>query len=433
MEQNNVRLRSRGSFYPGPQVVGFGWNTPVCGTDTYTEVSTSNSCLVGEVATMGDVVVKNFQSRSKRGEMFFNPLNQEVRTSSIDTVGHGHEWRQLFSPGCVIDLKPYFPGVKYDGPALALAVANVSGGSGSALPSPSAIIDNDEVVDLQTEISTSVLASRALGSTNLFESIGEYKQTIALFSGPIKGFFRFFRKNGPKMRLMTPQEAWLTYRYGIKPLISDLETIINGLKKEVGLRRETTRKRQEIRRTSTTTLNSGIDDKASYTIHQLTTDTVTVRGMAIDEFIATLGSNLGFTVKGFATVPWELMRFSFVLDWFVSAGDFLKAYAPSPGYKTVGSCLVTERTISNLWSCISTAQAGFNAIVRSADGACSSTIRTKTRGSLSKPGLVIRNDFRFASLIRTADALALIAVLMTSYFADGDVSSGLKSARAFRR
>jgi len=412
------RIRTQGRFLPGPVVTQMGINFPVCGDPTPTPTGvTYGSCLVGQVSRMADISTKNFRKLQAAGQMIFSPMSQEVVTSSIDDAGNGHEWQQRPSPACTISGTQYWIGIAFNGPALAMAV-NATSGPSAPLPSPSASLDNKEIQDLETEVSTSVLASRGLGSTNLFESLAEYKQTTRMFDENFKRFYRFFKKNGPTMKRMTPQDAWLTYRYGIKPLISDLNAIIAGLDKKVGLRRDTTRKSLSIRRSSVSKFNTGIDVQATYVVAQLLSDDVTVRGMAIDEFLATIGSNIGFTVKGLLTVPWELMRFSFVLDWFVSAGDYLKAYAPAPGYKTIGSCLVTERVLSSLWTCTSTLQNNSNVIIRPCTGACSSTIKTKGRAPLGGPGFVVRSDFRFGSLTRAADAMALLTQTMSRYFAD---------------
>jgi hypothetical protein len=399
----------------------WGINAPVCGIAARQFWSTEGGALVGEVKTMADIVTPNFHKLQAKGHLIFNPMHSRSDESAIVEAGHGYTRKQFPTPACVISGQSYFSGMEIDGPYLAKGL-NV--GVVKALPTPDmTLLTAKEESDLVTEISTKVLADRGSGTSNLFESVAEYKQTLNMFRKPLKGLFRFFHKNGRRMKLMGPAEAWLTYRYGIKPLISDIEMIVVGLKKNVGLQRQTTRAKGEIHKQSVASSNFS-DAWARTNWSRITSDDLVVRGMAIDEYVASVASNIGFGWKNLSTVPWELLPFSFVLDWFVSLGDFLKAYAPSPGYKMLGSCVTIDRTISAMWTATSTTQIGGNIITVPTVGTCTSTVRLRSRGVLGAPGLVVRSDFRFSSLNRVADSLALISVLAASYFSAPTIPSG---------
>jgi len=423
-----MRQRSRGSLIPGQPVDIIVKNGPgACGLNTwapYNPYTPLQSCMVGTLESMSDVVVPRFKRQSRSGKFFFNSMSHEKVISAIDQVGHGYQ-RHGIGPNCNIGGVNFFEDVAFEGPQLAYFV---NGGNGSIpIASPVAIIDEDDIRRLVIEVATKVRAERGSGNqNNLFESLAESRKTLAMFSGPIRYLFSFFKKNGKRMKMMGPAEAWLAYRYGLKPFVSDVTTIIDGLAKPVGVRRETSRDSKNIRETEESSFTCG-DSVATVTVSKLTTDTVIVRGMAIDEHVANLRDNLGLSTKNLFTVPWELIPFSFVLDWFVSAGDFLKAYAPTPGFKTIGSCITTERTTSALYTAIATTATGLPgySIVRPVSGACSSTIWSKVRGQLAQPGIVIRSNFRFSSLTRTADALALLSVVAQSFFSGGGASSGI--------
>jgi len=412
----NIRHRSRGSFISSSRATL--WSAPGPGVCNTVEIpyTTIPGCLVGTIEIMDDVVTPNFKARQAKGEMLFNPMRHQRLTSSLDLAGDGPAWRQL-SPSCNPTGLPgdevYGTG-RWEGPML----ANLLTGGNQPLPAPSGIISDDDIRRLEIEISTAVIAARGMSSQNLWEDAVEFKKTVALFSGPIRYLHSFFRKNGKAMALMGPAEAWLAYRYGVRPFVEDVSTVINGLDMPVGIRRDTTRKSETIREQSVSTVSVG-DSAAGHLVSCLTTDNVTVRGMSIDEHASKLRDNIGFSTKGLLTVPWDLIPFSFVLDWFVSVGDYLKAFAPTPGYKTIGGCVTTTREISSLWTPFKTeltpALAG-NILTAPLTGACSATNWVKLRAPLSAPGIVFRSNFRFSSLTRVADSIALLSQVARRFF-----------------
>jgi hypothetical protein len=47
-----------------------------------------------------------------------------------------------------------------------------------------------------------------------------------------------------------------------------------------------------------------------------------------------------------ATLIWEIIPFSFVVDWFANIGGLINALNPNPSYKTLGSWLVSTTTVT---------------------------------------------------------------------------------------
>lgn len=413
------RHRSRGtlSAAPNSKIIAKddGSASSPCSSGIQYVYSSSPSCKVGTLEEMDDVVVANFRKRQKAGEFVFNPLSHRKVTSSVDQVGSGPAFRH-FVPTCNPTGLPggeFFETYSYEGPWLAHFL---TGGTNVPLPVPQGIIDARDIRRLEKEISTSVLAARGQSSQNLWEDVAQYKQTVRLFSGPIRYLWNFFRKNGASMSLMGPASAWLAYRYGVRPFVEDVTTIVSGLDLPVGIRRDTTRKSQEIRELSMTSASVG-DSASSTDVNIMLTDTVTCRGMSVDEHMARLHDNIGFSAKGLITVPWDLIPWSFVLDWFVNVGDYLKAFSPAPGYKQIGGCITTERVISALYTPTNTVcTAPGYTLLRPLTGACSSTVWTKLRQPLSAPEILIKSDFRFSSLIRVADSIALLSQVASKYF-----------------
>jgi hypothetical protein len=238
-----------------------------------------------------------------------------------------------------------------------------------------------------------------------------------MLRNPLKSFNRFFSKNEEAIRrLKSAADAWLQYRYGVRPLIKDIVGIFEGLEQKVGVMRVTTRAQGEISRNaeSTHTYDALPGVLLTYGIQK--TDVVKVRAMSLDEYFVSRSERIGFTGKGLLTVPWELVPYSFVADWFVNLGDYLNALVPLPSLKQLGSCLTTERIVQNIYSPLFTDCGPTYNVVGSVTGLLVSSVRTKVRSSLLPAGIVVRNDFRFEDATRLADSAALILQKMNSLF-----------------
>jgi hypothetical protein len=364
---------------------------------------------------MRDIVVHAFSKRQAKGETFFNPMDSRIHTVSIQ-AGNGPHLRKKDAVVCSPDLSVFYE-VRSPGPWF-LAVVNINHGFSPANPIlPGGVISSSDIANLQVEISTKCLAKRGTSSNNLFESVAEYRKTLAMLRNPLKSFNRFFSKNEKAIRrLKSAADAWLQYRYGVRPLIKDIVGIFEGLEQKVGVMRVTTRAQGEISRNaeSTHTYDALPGVLLTYGIQK--TDVVKVRAMSLDEYFVSRSERIGFTGKGLLTVPWELVPYSFVADWFVNLGDYLNALVPLPSLKQLGSCLTTERIVQNIYSPLFTDCGPTYNVVGSVTGLLVSSVRTKVRSSLLPAGIVVRNDFRFEDATRLADSAALILQKMNSLF-----------------
>jgi hypothetical protein len=155
----------------------------------------------------------------------------------------------------------------------------------------------------------------------------------------------------------------------------------------------------------------------SNVMHQVH-DVVDLRAMSLDEYVQDLASNLGFTGKGFVGLAWELIPFSFVVDWFANVGDYFYSLVPAFGYKQLGSCLVTTRYRTSIFTVLEPVEQPGSEydIVEAPTGTVAGSIWTKTRQALTLPGLGIKTDFRLNELTRMGDAFSLTAVQLGRMF-----------------
>jgi hypothetical protein len=136
--------------------------------------------------------------------------------------------------------------------------------------------------------------------------------------------------------------------------------------------------------------------------------------MSLDEYQASLLNNIGFTDGGLLLVPWELIRLSYVIDWFINVNHFIGSLIPISGREHLGSCYVIRRKCSSYFTPVSTVAAANYACDAQVTGSCISTLETVTRSpGFRDTRLLIKPDFRFGEFLRVADALAIAIKIIT--------------------
>lgn len=406
-----TRVRTRGAFKPYPVNITAFSSKFDCSGSTNQTANIADAIRTGVVETMHDFVTTAFEKRRAKGEVFFNPMNHTKQESIIINPGNGEKMTKQ-TQSCSSPV--LFEESWIDGPLLGRRLnAQVLG---KPVPLSTRIISEDDINKLKDEVSTKCLAQRGTSDSNLYESIAEYKQTLQLLRNPVGAMGKWLGKNERAItRAKGVGDAWLVYRYGIRPMISDIDGIIKGLKKKVGHQRTTTRSRGQISlsRVDSGTIVTG--EPVTLTYSKQSDCTVLVRAMSLDEHVISLYENIGFTSKGLITLPWELVPYSFVADWFVNFGDFLKALVPLPSVHQLGNSLTTEVVETYTYVGISSTRPGWTTN-RNISGTFVSRLTTKSREPIRTPSVVIKSDFRFDDATRLADSVALIGQKMGSLF-----------------
>lgn len=415
-----VRVRNRGSLKPGPVTRQKDRFTSCADTSgAWTLGSTFKACLLGVVETMTDSVIPGFHRRVQKGDLFFNPMTYTKKQYNFDDQGIGFVMRATAN-SCSSPLmfqESDVPG------AIVCNYLLGSTDTSSVTLDNQGVFSDSEINNLITEVSTSCLAKRGRADDNLFESLAEWRQTLAMLRRPQRILSDFLdtynRKISRLRRLKGASSAWLAYRYGVRPFVKDVTAIINGIGQDVGRKRVTVRSQKTLNKFSVDTFTTHPSwSWVTTTFRKQTSDSLLVRAMSLDEYVATLASNVGFTAKGLITTPWELVPYSFVADWFVNVGDFFNAIAPAPGYEQLGSCLMVQRQTVNVWTALGgTASPNATIISGNVTGQLSSSVLTKTRSvGLPTPGLVVKADFRLDDPDRVLDGLSLLTQRLDSLF-----------------
>jgi len=377
---------------------------------------------VGKVKSFTDVVTPSFSRRSRKGDLIFNPMQMSER--EIFTTGSGYTIKGT-EAGCPA---PYVGNLAWrtyrsNESTLAVLLAGVLGTSGGIVSSPtSAIITQAEIDSLVSEVCTKAQANVRGGDTSGLESLVQLNKTFDLIRKPLEGIYSLTKaltsfnkgkKSGKLTRsgadlLAVPASEWLKYRYGILPLVNDIQAVMKSLKSKRGLVRRTSRASGGIERNSTRSLTSNFGVLTTI-FEEQRSHSVRVRAMTVTEYVASMQTDLGLTLDQIPKTVWELIPFSFVVDWFVNVNDFVNASTPRVGVDPKGGCYTVEQVIQSTYYVTGASVWSGYTLEQSPTGVYFERNKTKVRVvGLRSPVLGVKSDFRFDKLTRLADTAGLI-------------------------
>jgi len=213
-----------------------------------------------------------------------------------------------------------------------------------------------QLSDLESKAITKALKQLSGKSPNLGVLIGERHETLKLFTGfaeeAVKAY-RAFRRNNPKdwIKVLKHDVApgrklpssWLAVQYGLQPLIQDVLGAADMANKYAMQRPPIVKCQgqasEAINFTSMDVAQSGF----AMRLIEKGKHTSSVRlfyseQSPLETAISALGINNPFTVG------WELLPWSFVVDWMIPIGDYIATWGATYGWNFLdGSCTDTVR------------------------------------------------------------------------------------------
>jgi hypothetical protein len=187
-----------------------------------------------------------------------------------------------------------------------------------------------------------------------FVTVAEANKTAKMLSSPLSKSRDLLGKTiSRKMTLVSrgwssakaAASAWLEYRYGWKPIIYDVADICDAYRAQA-------RRAEPIRVTARSGWKSvvktdnlfhpSIPGLTSLDLRQTATYDCSVNSgviYTIDDPARhnAVGTSFGVSLRDVPSAIWELMPYSFVVDWFLNVGDWLTAINPRPGVTVEGS------------------------------------------------------------------------------------------------
>ena len=145
----------------------------------------------------------------------------------------------------------------------------------------------------------------------------------------------------PPDRIGEAATAWLEYRYAIRPLLGDIKNAIAAIKALLPYGRRQTARGKELRVYDDITYDAGDINSPSLYVEDLKIERAgSIKASAgvlyaIERNINALSALLGLDQP--VESLYELIPFSFVLDWVVGVGDWLQSLTKSSGLTVLSS------------------------------------------------------------------------------------------------
>ena len=181
--------------------------------------------------------------------------------------------------------------------------------------------------------------------------LAELKETLDMLRHPFDAFTKSLAKKTKSGKALLAPSLWLQYRYGWRPLLSDIEAIMKEFASE-----------------ATTLSDRILSARANRTA---SFDNVTLSGAAYGGYLSfevekrtrtaiksgsiiyyrvkqdrSFMEKMGMSLSDLPSIAWELVPYSFVVDWFLGIGDWIKNLNPTPTLDILGGCTSQKTTIT---------------------------------------------------------------------------------------
>lgn len=311
--------------------------------NSVTEYTTYYSPIVYE--QMSDVVTAGYERKIAAGEIINNPMSKTVRTTTtpgptsfshrrtaIDNYG---EYGFVYS-GSIVPFGNWFANVLppilevgVDLPAAIELRANVLN---EAVTSAHANVNESEML---------ALASMA-ESRKTVESMASILYRVVRIARAVRKLnFNALRKELTKKELAN---RYMELRYALRPMIIDAASLLNSFEKTRCSVRKTYRGFSKGSLEISDSLGyqrSAIQTETE--VNRKLTYTVSARAGVLCD--VTIDSITVFGIDRLAESLWELVPFSFIVDWFANVGDTIAALTPNHGVNERASWVTIKEHI----------------------------------------------------------------------------------------
>jgi len=303
----------------------------------------------GTSQTTSDVITSNYTKRRRNGEIIINPFSS-VKTYDFCNID-----------GPVFDLREPDPDAHTTYTSVGAMVCNVPILNGVVTRQGDEPFDSEDVERLNEIAAVNAWQKVYDSEVQLQTSLLELKRTIQLLLNPIKSAKAFLKKvkadkdRDRASRALTLAQyiakEWLTYRYGWSQLYRDFRGVLravgkaqrSGLQKGFG-------KHTEVRQWTEDWEASFNGGNFAVGLRKHTEQRITSRVGIFYDAELTVNSYLGLTKYDILSTLWDVVPFSFVVDWVANVQDYLGALLRKAGVPVRGVYTSTEKVTVVTWT-----------------------------------------------------------------------------------
>lgn len=315
-----VRTTGPGFSFPFPSSIV----RTTCAGVTSTVAASTAGVEVGFSKVTEDFVTPKFRSRSAKGEVINNPFSSvliekwgsasgALKATVVGPCSGSSTRSETQTNWITGGFAPSGPWPELDSAATQVRrLAGTQAAAGVAAP------DVQLLVDLAELRATLSLLQRPLGS------IGSIIAGIKAS----KRYRKWLRENPGRAFFDFMSAEWLRYRYGILPLVYSMQGIVKALDDDKRPLRMTSRGKARVAVSPETESTSLTYPWSVADVTGSRSAEVICRAGILYEFQSSLGARFGMGLREVPSAAYELIPYSFVVDWFLNLGDFISAITP---------------------------------------------------------------------------------------------------------
>lgn len=320
----------------------------------------------GETRIMNDVVTVGFKRRRARGEIINNPMSRESFSVTLPKSGYSTRSRR-WNTSSVLEAdtgsttSTSLSGDGFIGDKLFYRRNAVSRATLlSSLPTPS--------MPTVSMVLTEALAKASDSDALLLVSAAEARKTlqsIARATSFLNSWHERWQWLLRDPRFLSPRSlsrqggkflrAWLEVRYGLLPIYYDVLGYTEAVQNHG--------KRRRVRFTSyadgSVTVTPVVENSTtSYYTEQKSTSRHVTRviraGCLVEPSAANVEAAYSLGIGRIASSAWELVPFSFIVDWFLNTSKLIAAHEGRFNVNVLASWTTVSTTVSSSWAMTTT-------------------------------------------------------------------------------